>query len=593
LKKAKASDIQQVRQQVKAKMEQLLDQELRKPNSDLVFDLGLKTKEQFVQQLAAELEIDLKNKKCSQAEKDLVNQMAEQMVATVKEKFPNKAGAGKMKFTNKFKEESDAPTEFQLGNTKYTNPKYLSSGGLGDVLRYEEKDSDPKKYMVLKSLKKADKRDDMVRELKMHRQANGGETGTGSPNVVDMKGAIQGQNGELFMAVDYAEGGDLKDLGTGMTQAMQTGALSEEARQVLTQHLLRQAVLGMKQVQDSNMTHHDIKGQNFLIGGDGKVKVADFGSAQVADDQGEVPSDNFEFTAGFQAPDLRNDRITGKADTYTLGVMLNNLSSPIQGEDAIASKWTSDWEFKSKQGVTALDKLKNGMLSKKPEERPTLEAVMQTSYMTDSSANYEPEKIDNLMKATMDYNKNVAGKTRDDMERILRLQGLIVHANKQKQGATPEDAANLDQEIAKHSDEIKQCRAKIDKVLAQDDVKPYVAALQKANNELTGRGAEGEKLDVSKLKFKEEYEKIAQTYRLSPNNRLVQTLIQALTAVDQAGDAVTKKKLAEKAQQEAGKVAKQMTEIAKSASEETKLQASRLGTDLRKLEQALEKAAAA
>jgi hypothetical protein len=187
----------------------------------------------------------------------------------------------------------------------------------------------------------------------------------------------------------------------------------------------------------------------------------------------------------------------------------------------------------------------------------------------------------------------VAGKTREDMERILRLQGLIVDKNKQKQGAKPENAAELDKEIAKHSDEIKQCRAKIDKVLAQDDVKPYVVALQKANSELTGRGAEGEKLDVSKLKFKDEYEKIAQTYRISSNNRLVQTLIQALTAVDQARDAVTKKKLAEKAQQEAGKVATQMTEIAKSASEETKLQASRLGTDLRKLEQALEKFATA
>jgi hypothetical protein len=176
------------------------------------------------------------------------------------------------------------------------------------------------------------------------------------------------------------------------------------------------------------------------------------------------------------------------------------------------------------------------------------------------------------------------------MERILRLQGLIVEANKDKQGANPEDAAKLDKEIAKHSDEIKQCRAKIDKVLAQDDVKPHVAALEKANRELTGRGAEGEKLDVSKLKFKDEYEKIAQTYRISPNNKLVQTLIQALTAVDQAGDAVTKKQLAEAARKEAKTVASQMTEIAKSAGEETKMKASQLGTDLRKLVQALEEA---
>jgi hypothetical protein len=215
---------------------------------------------------------------------------------------------------------------------------------------------------------------------------------------------------------------------------------------------------------------------------------------------------------------------------------------------------------------------------------------MQTAYMTDASANYEPEKIDNLMKALMAYNKNVASKTQDDMRNMVGTQGEIVGLEQQKKGATPQKMQELEGKIVKLRAEIKQYQDKIDQVLAQDDVKPHVEALQKANAELTGRGAEGEKLDVSKLKFKDEYQKIAQTYRISSNNRLVQTLIQNLTAVDQAGDAVTKKQLAETARKEAKKVASQMTEIAKSASEETKLLASQLGSDLRKLVQALEAA---
>ena len=53
---------------------------------------------------------------------------------------------------------------------------------------------------------------------------------------------------------------------------------------------------------------------------------------------------------------------------------------------------------------------------------------------------------------------------------------------------------------------------------------------------------------------------------------------------------MTKKQLAEAARKEAKTVASQMTEIAKSAGEETKMKASQLGTDLRKLVQALEEA---
>jgi serine/threonine protein kinase len=587
LKKAKASDIQQVRQQLKGKMEQLLDQELLKPNSDLVFDLGLKTKEEFVQQLAGELQIDLKNKKCSQAEKDLVNQMAEQMLATVQEKFPNKAAATS-KVPGKGGKQVDAPAEFALGDKKFKNPKYLTSGGLGHILRYEEEGTDPVQYTILKSLIDTEKRDEMVRELKMHRQANGGEGGHGDPNVVEMKGAVKGPDGGMYMAVEYAGGGDLEGLGVGMAQATQSGAISEEARQVLCQHLLRQAMSGMKHVQDNNMTHHDIKEMNYLIGSDGTVKVADFGSAQAGDAQGEVEKGNYLTTPGYEAPELYGNggpAVTGKADTYSLGAMLSNLNSPVGGWDK-----GPRGDKKSGQAVTAMDKLKNGMLDDDPSKRPTLEAVMQTAYMTDASANYDPAKIDNLMKALMAYNKNVASKTQDDMRNIVGTQGEIVGLEQQKKGATPEKMQELEGKIVKLRAEIKKLQENIDKILAQEDIKPHVEALQKANAELTGRGAEGEKLDVSKLKFKDEYEKIAQTYGIKPNNKLVQTLIQALTAVDQAGDAVTKKQLAEAARKEAKTVASQMTEIAKSAGEETKMKASQLGTDLRKLVQALEEA---
>ena len=580
LKKLKKNDIQTVRQEVKTKMEELLTEELKKDDSDVVFDLGLKTKEDFVRELAEAMGID--QKKCSKEEKDLLDQMAEQMVATVREKYPNKAGDGKVTFKNKDGDDTEVPTEVTIGGKKYTNPKYLTSGGVGDVLRYQEEGSDPAKYTVLKTLKDPTKRGDMVLELKLHRQANGGEEGDNSPHVVEMKGAVQGPNGEIYMAMEYADGGDLNDMGYSVAQAALAGNISEEARNVLMQHMLREAVTGMKQVQDNNMTHHDIKGMNYLIGSDGKVKVADFGSGQVGDEQGEVPANAAHMitTPAYRAPELGGPgKVTGKADTFSLGVMLGKLSKPTQGHGPSGG---------GQEPVTALDKLQKAMIDPDPTKRPTLEAVLQTSYMSDFEANYEQEKIDNLVKAVMEYNKHVGNKAKKELRLIVFHQGELDSLLKKKRNtASPKEQEGIDEKINAKLVELKELQDKIDTLLAEEDSKPYVEALQKANKDLV-RANGGPKRDVTKTKFKEEYEAIAKASGIPANDKL----LQAVTAVDQADDPETKKRLAKAAKKEAAELANLMSETAKSPpNEKAKLVASKLGTDLRKLKQALKELA--
>jgi serine/threonine protein kinase len=582
LKKLKKEDIQTVRQEVKAKMEELLTEELKKDDSDVVFDLGLKTKEDFLLELAKAMGID--QKRCSKEEKDLLSQMAEQMVATVREKYPNKAGDGKVTFKNKDGNDTEVPTEVTIGGKKYTNPKYLTSGGVGDVLRYQEDGSNPPKYTVLKTLKDPTKRGDMVLELKLHRQANGGEEGDNSPYVVEMKGAVQGPDGEIYMAMEYADGGDLNDMGYSLAQAAQAGNISEEARNVLMQHMLREAVTGMKQVQDNNMTHHDIKGMNYLIGSDGKVKVADFGSGQVGDDQGEVPANapHMITTQAYKAPELGGPgKVTGKADTYSLGVMLGKLSKSSQGHGPSGER--------GDEPVTALVKLQKAMTDPDPTKRPTLEAVLQTSYMSDFEANYDQEKIDNLVKAVMAYNQHVGNKAKKELRLVVFHQGELDALLKKKRNATsPKEHEEIDKKIDAKLLELKELQDKIDTLLAEEDSKPYLEALQKANKDLV-RANGGPKRDVTKIKFKEEYEAIAKASGIPANAKL----LQALTAVDQADDPETKTQLAEVAEKEAEELAKQMSAIAKSPpNEKAKLVASKLGTDLRKLKQALQEVAA-
>src|SRR5262249_46881361 len=136
--------------------------------------------------------------------------------------------------------------------------------------------------------------------------------------------------------------------------------------------------------------------------------------------------------------------------------------------------------------------------------------------------------------------------------------------------------------------EIKELKAKIDQVLAQEDVQPYVQALEQANKELTGRGLESPTLDASKVKFKKTYEQMAKNSGIQAS----QDLVQILRAVDQADDPDTKRQRALEAKEEVKKFADQLSKAAMEAqSEEVKLASSRLATDLRKLQQTLQEVA--
>jgi hypothetical protein len=586
LKRASARDIQRVRQELKGAMEGLLTEELKKADSDLVFDLGLKTKENFIAELAHVLGLDPSSSKFSEAERNLLDEMATQMVESVRAKYPNKAGLAKSTLPTKDGKTTDVPTEFTMNGKKYVNPKYLASGGVGDVLRYQEDGVDPPAYTVVKTLKDQTKRDDMVTELRLHRQANGGESGDNSPYVVEMQGAIQGPGGEIYMAMEFADGGDLNDMSYTLAQAAQSGNISEETRQVLVQHMLRQAVTGMKQVQDNNMTHHDIKGMNYLVGRDGKVKVADFGSGQLGDEQGEVASSasNMITTLPYRAPELGGDkRVTGKADTYSLGVMLNKISDPMQGH---GSKTGDGVEAP----VTALDKLRVAMTDQDPAKRPTLESVLQTAYMTDAEASYDETQVEQMMTALLAYNQHVAGKAKKELRMVVFYQGELNILRKQRGNATFDKQTEIDGKIEAKLKDIKQQQDAIDLLLAQDDSKPYVEALRKANAALLGRGSVAPERDLAQVRFKDDYERIVAESGIPVNARL----LQAVTLVDQAPDAVQRKQRAQDAAGDAERLLGQLAVVVRTASvEKAKLMASQLATEVRKLKQMLTRVAEA
>ena len=243
----------------------------------------------------------------------------------------------------------------------------------------------------------------------------------------------------------------------------------------MNQYFFKQAVSGMKHVQEQNMTHHDIKDMNYLVSEDGTVKVADFGSAQASKEKsGKVKGRGFPTTPVYEAPEVGQQTITGKADTYTLGTMLDAMTGQAQGS---GKRFKGEFE-QSDKAVTALDRLKNAMLDPDPDKRPTLEAVEFSAYLDDANQNHPDEQIQELIQATMAYSNKVGSEILELQKNVNYNRGFILKDEKSKKGMSRKEIVKVDERIARCKQEMAASEKKIEEINNRDDVKPLLGKLQ-------------------------------------------------------------------------------------------------------------------
>jgi len=314
-----------------------------------------------------------------------------------------------------------------IGGKAYGQPKELARGGFGVVSRYESVDQ-PGAYVVVKSTIRGeeppasanaadlaeyeeevnDGRMAMKREIKAHKhlmRAAAATNAEGSANIVGMKGAMAAEDGSLHMVLEIVDGGDLDDNRFAMMVAANSGALPEEARNVLNQARIKQAVQGMKFMRDQDLVHFDIKGANFMVAGDGTIKVGDFGSAGISasgDGQVTASKDN-PGTQGFvpgQAAD--GDVVDSSYDTFALGKLMQiahlNVTNPLQA----GFKTDLPPEFEQING--ALARVTKAMTAADADDRPQLEQVLESSYLKNLEG-FDPQVIDELSRTAVDYSK--------------------------------------------------------------------------------------------------------------------------------------------------------------------------------------------
>lgn len=133
----------------------------------------------------------------------------------------------------------------------------------------------------------------------------------------------------VFLIMELITGGTLREL------LAERGPMPPHAAAAV----LREVLTGLTVVHRRGMVHRDIKPDNVLIGGDGAIKVGDFGLVRSAAAH-TVNADQIVGTVSYLSPEqVTGEKITPASDVYSLGVVLFELLTgtvPFSGSTPLA-----------------------------------------------------------------------------------------------------------------------------------------------------------------------------------------------------------------------------------------------------------------
>jgi eukaryotic-like serine/threonine-protein kinase len=193
---------------------------------------------------------------------------------------------------------------------RYRIERKLGAGGMADV--YLAEDQELGRRVAIKILNDRHAADDSFIE-RFRREAKNA-AGLSHPNIVSIYDRGEAE-GTYYIAMEYLDGRSLKELIVGRGPAPIKIAI-DYARQIL-------AAVGF--AHKHGIVHRDIKPHNVLVGGEGRLKVTDFGIARSgASQMTEVGS--IIGTAQYLSPEqARGAPVDQTSDLYSVGVVLYEM----------------------------------------------------------------------------------------------------------------------------------------------------------------------------------------------------------------------------------------------------------------------------
>ncbi|MHB1847123.1 MAG: serine/threonine-protein kinase, partial [Deltaproteobacteria bacterium] len=281
---------------------------------------------------------------------------------------------------------SSDPLVGRLFLGKYLIARLVGEGGMGRV--YLATQVALEKRVCLKVLRR-EIAQDAETQARFQREARAASR-LNHPNGIQVLDFGKGDDGELYLAMEYIEGRDLQQI------ALECGPMPEPR----VCHLMAQALDALSEAHAQKVIHRDLKPENIMVttvrGDPDFVKVLDFGIATIQDGQKITQAGVVFGTPEYLSPEqARGEPLDARSDLYSAGVILYQLVTgklPFKSETPIGFvlKHANEPPIPPRQALAtlspAMERLIERSLSKNRDDRPPSASAMRTELLAIASS---------------------------------------------------------------------------------------------------------------------------------------------------------------------------------------------------------------
>nr|XP_034355050.1 serine/threonine-protein kinase Nek4 isoform X3 [Arvicanthis niloticus] len=256
----------------------------------------------------------------------------------------------------------------------YCYMRVVGRGSYGEVTLVKHR-RDGKQYVI----KKLNLRNASSRERRAAEQEAQLLSQLKHPNIVTYKESWEGGDGLLYIVMGFCEGGDLY-----RKLKEQKGQLLPESQVV---EWFVQIAMALQYLHEKHILHRDLKTQNVFLTRTNIIKVGDLGIARVLENHGDMAS-TLIGTPYYMSPELfSNKPYNYKSDVWALGCCVYEMATL---KHAFNAKDMNSLVYRIIEGKlppmpkvysTELAELIRTMLSRRPEERPSVRSILRQPYI--------------------------------------------------------------------------------------------------------------------------------------------------------------------------------------------------------------------
>ncbi|XP_074861061.1 serine/threonine-protein kinase Nek4 isoform X2 [Carettochelys insculpta] len=199
------------------------------------------------------------------------------------------------------------------------------------------------------------------------------------PNIVTYRESWEGEDGLLYIVMGFCEGGDLYH-----KLKERKGVLFPENQVV---EWFVQIAMALQYLHERHILHRDLKTQNVFLTRANIIKVGDLGIARVLENKYDMAS-TLIGTPYYMSPELfSNKPYNYKSDVWALGCCVYEMATL---KHAFNAKDMNSLVYRIIEGKlppmpkdysSQLAELIRTMLSKNPEERPSVKSILRQAYI--------------------------------------------------------------------------------------------------------------------------------------------------------------------------------------------------------------------